>query len=305
VGTQQARTLQDAFDRDDKEFLRRELAALLETASRNLGRDHLDTATVMEQLGRCGRDPAETASHLESCLAIRTRLLGPSHPDTVRVQHFLGLCYQHLQQYDRAIPLLERSVESITAAGQSGYYWLVQVLASLAISYGRTQQFEKAERTHLQCLELAEANQSTVDVVAALANLGGIYIRAGRLDRAEACLPRGVDLLQRNGALPWMPFANVLLGLAAALAEGGQPERAEAAYTQFVRLCALHATIPPERPWQGRHGGMLSTLMKAAGAPDELVERERVKENLMTEAMMKVFLPGLSSKAANSPKEQT
>jgi hypothetical protein len=48
---------------------------------------------------------------------------------------------------------------------------------------------------------------------------------------------------------------------------------------------------------------MLSMLMKAAGAPDGVVELERAKENLMTEAMMKVFLSGLGGKAANPPKE--
>jgi tetratricopeptide (TPR) repeat protein len=303
LGAQQADILQDVFEKENKELLRRELTTLLETAARKLGPDHLDTATVMEQLGRAGRDPGETAKHLEPCLTIRALMLGPSHPDTVRVQHFLGLCYQHLQQYDRAIPLLERSVESITAAGQRGYYWLGQVLTSLAISYGHTQQFDKAESLHLQSLEVAEASQSTIDVVSTLANLGGLYIRARRLEKAEACLSRGLGLLQRNPGLPWMPFANVLLGLASALAEAGQAERAEAMYVQCVRLCCLHFTTPPGRPWQGRHGGIMSTLMKAAGAPDDLVEREMVKENLITEVMMGVFFPGRSGTATDRPKE--
>src|SRR4051812_1310918 len=44
----QVRALEQAFERNDGNFLRRELDALLERVSRTLGEDHADTATVLE-----------------------------------------------------------------------------------------------------------------------------------------------------------------------------------------------------------------------------------------------------------------
>jgi tetratricopeptide (TPR) repeat protein len=301
------RALEEAFRKNDGDSLKRELAILLERACQALGPEHTDTATVLEQLGRCGRDPAETAKHLEPCLAIRTRELGPSHPDTVRAQHFLGFCYQNLQQHDRAIPLLERSLDCIDAAGQGGYYWLPQVLGSLGISYRHMQRFEKAERTYLRCLELAQAGaaKAPANLAAALTNLGNFYAQLGRLEQAEAYLSRGADLLQGNPGLAWEPLARALHALAGALAEAGHRERAEAVYSRCVRLCMLHGTIPPARPWPGESGGLLTTMLKVAGCPDDLREQVAARETLMASHMLSVLGLGLQpEKKVDPPKGQ-
>jgi tetratricopeptide (TPR) repeat protein len=307
VKAPQVRALEEAFRNSDGDSLRRELASLLDRASQVFGPQHADTATVLEQLGRCGRDPAETAKYLEPCLAIRTRELGSSHPDTVRTQHLLGSCYQNLQQHDRAIPLLEGSLDCIDAAGQSNYYWLPQVLGSLGISYRHMQQFEKAERTYLRCLELAEAGaaKAPANLEAALTNLGNLYAHVGRLDQAEACLSRGADLLQGNPRLQWEPLARALHALAAALAGAGQMERAEAVYLRCARLCMLHSTIPPARPWPGESGGFLATTLKAAGCPDDLRGQVAANENLMASYMLKALgLGNQGGKEIEPPKDQ-
>jgi tetratricopeptide (TPR) repeat protein len=288
VEAPRVQALEEAFDKGDGDSLRRELAALLDRATRVRGPEHADTATVLEQLGRCGRDPAETAQHLEPCLAIRTRTLGPAHSDSVRVQHFLGFCYQNLQQYDRAIPLLERSLEAIDAAGQGSYYWLPQVLGSLGISYRHTQQFEKAERTYLRCLKMAEdrAGKNPANLATALINLGTLYTQLGRHDQAEACLSRGADLLPGNPGLPWEPVAHTLHALAAALAGAGQAERAEGVYLRCARLCMQQGTIPPARPWPSS-GGLLATALQVAGCPEEVRRQVAANEDLMMAHLLK------------------
>jgi hypothetical protein len=215
--------------------------------------------------------------------------------------------YQNLQQYDRAIPLLERSLDGIDAAGQRGYYWLPQVLASLGISYRQLQQFEKAERTYLRCLELAEAfaANAPANLTAALTNLGSLYVQVGRLEEAEACLARGSDLLQGNPRLPWEPLARVLRALAATLAEAGLMERAEAVYLRCAQLCMLHSTIPPVRPWSGESGGLLATMLGAAGCPDELKGQVAARENFMASHLLKVLGLGSQPRQGGTvPKEQ-
>lgn len=303
VSAPRVRALDEAFRRSDGDTLRRELAFLLDKAVQYLGPEHTDTATVLEQLGRCGRDPAETAKHLVPCLAIRTRALGPSHPDTARAQYFLGFSYQNLRQYDRAIPLLEQSLGTIDAGGPAASYWLPQVLSSLGISYGQTQQFEKAERAGLRCLEWAEttAEKDPAHVEAALTNLGTLYGQYGHLDRAEACLSRAADLVQNDPGLRWESLAGALQALAAALAQAGQRDRAEAVYLRFARICMAHSTIPPPRPWAGESGGMMTLMLQLAGCPEDVRKRVAANEDLMTSHMLKMLRPGTQEEKKEDP----
>jgi tetratricopeptide (TPR) repeat protein len=298
VSTDEVRALDLAHRTHDGDSLRRELTRLLERSSRAFGPDHACTAIVLEQLARSGRNPAESASNFERCLAIRTRALGELHPDTVRAKHTLGFCFQTLGQYDRAIPLLEESLERIDAAGQSRYFWLPQVLSSLGISYRQTRQFEKAEHIQRRALELAEATaaQNPGNLVAALGNLGNLYAQLGRLDRAEECFSRGAAMLLSHAELEWKPLASLLHGLSGTLAGAGEADRAEAVYLQFARLCMAHTTIPLPRPWPSDSGGFLATALKAAGAPEDITKPVALSENVLASEISKLF--GADSKAA-------
>jgi tetratricopeptide (TPR) repeat protein len=306
LATPQVRAFEEAFASDDRDFLRRELTALAEKAARTFGPEHPDTATVLEQLGLVGRDPAESVRSLEPCLAARTRTLGEAHPDTIRAQHILGFCYNALGQHDKAIPLLEHSLALVDAAGKERYWWLPQILFGLASSYRQTNQLDRAEAIFHRCVRMAEAfaEQDPGNLVVAVTNLANFYGHAKRFDEAEASLDRAAGLLARKEELPWKPVAGLLLALAEAHAVAGQKDRAEAVYLKCVRLCSSRGTLPPPRPWPHAPAGVLTTMMQAGGAPAEAVAQVAAKESAMLDLMQKALFPGRRSGPEEKPPEQ-
>lgn len=247
-----ARQVQGAIDAGDAKEAAKGLLALLAQAEARLGADQPECAVLREILPRSGGcEFKDIEAQWTRALAIREATIGPQHPDTVRVRHLLGSLYHALKQYDRAVPLLDESLRAIDARGDADYFWLHQIVGTLAICLRVTGDTERAEVLFRRSVAIAEHRNGERHAAAAAAhsNLGHFYERLERWDAAETHLRHCLEVLESLCEPFDMRVARAAYALASVTHKSGDPEEAERVYQQCVEICLKNATVPPGRPF--------------------------------------------------------
>lgn len=88
-------------------------------ARRTLGRDHIERAYILHNLGVSrsvlGDQPGSEAE-LRECLRIFTLVVGPDHPGTHRGQYMLARALLDRDRPEEALPLADRAIEGLLAS---------------------------------------------------------------------------------------------------------------------------------------------------------------------------------------------
>lgn len=158
----------------------------LQIHEKTLGRDHADTATVLEKLATVYRETgnyADAEPLHRNALAIREQVLGPEHPDVATSLHSLARCHQnncnHLeseQLHRRALAIREKTL------GPEAYYTSISILA-LAELCENDKRFTEAKSFCARAVTIRRAEPglgfaTALNVLARLECINGEYVAA-------------------------------------------------------------------------------------------------------------------------------
>lgn len=115
----------------------------------------------------------------------------------------LGILYVYMGRIDEALDLLDRSLQIAEEdlRQRSGTY--LQLMTNKALVLQENQQYEKAEETYLEALDLQKSRlklnaKSDPDYAHMLNNLASLYVVTGRAEKAEALLIESLDIYRKK-----------------------------------------------------------------------------------------------------------
>jgi tetratricopeptide (TPR) repeat protein len=146
----------------------------------------------MMQLG--SGQQAEAEGSLRRALSLATPVLGESHPETATYQTNLALALIVVGQFDRANTLLKRAKHVIETRSGASDSRLGLILAELSACASGEKKLGLAEEYAQQALAILNRQPEPNRTAIALArvNLADVYLKAHRLDDAEAILPGAI-----------------------------------------------------------------------------------------------------------------
>jgi tetratricopeptide (TPR) repeat protein len=154
-----------------------------------LGRDHLDTIRVMNNLAisyaALGRH-AEAIKLCEQTLALRKARLGPDHPETLASMNNLAISYVALGRHAEAIKLFEATLTRRKAKLGPDHPDTVGSLFNLGLSYMKVKKFQAAEALFLDLVRPDKSAKSppTQAQVKAIQHLIRLYDAWGQPDKS-------------------------------------------------------------------------------------------------------------------------
>lgn len=129
-------------------------------------------------------------------LSIHEKVFGPEHPDTALSLNNLAGTYTDLAQYEKALPLYQRSLKIYAKALGSDHRDTASTLANLAYIYDELGQYEKALRLKQRALEITEKalGPDHPDTATTLGNLAGTYTFLAQHDKALPLYQRALAI---------------------------------------------------------------------------------------------------------------
>ena len=187
-------------------------------------------------------DFAAAAAQYEAALA----LVGDDALQRARVLGGLANAATAMHDFDRAIALLERSLELRLAAGAPAYPDLLHARFSLAGVRGLSGHVADALVDYEHCLEIARAHDAVDEEALVLMNYGSFLRHAGRFDEAIAAHERAVALRTESFGSDSVKTAKALDALGNDLGDAGRYE--EALQRHHQALVILEAAEPRSAP---------------------------------------------------------
>jgi tetratricopeptide (TPR) repeat protein len=184
-----------------------EAEPLLERAyqmrEQQLGPEHLDTATSLNNLARLYRMQGkyEQAEPLyERALTIRERQLGPLHPHTAQSLNNLALLYHAQGKYEQAEPLYERALTVYEQQLGLEHPYTATDLNNLAELYRMQGKYEQAEPLYERALAIHEQQLGPLHphTATGLNNLAGLYRMQGKYEQAEPLFERALAIREKQ-----------------------------------------------------------------------------------------------------------
>jgi non-specific serine/threonine protein kinase/serine/threonine-protein kinase len=194
-----------------------------------------------------------------------------------RLQHVMGDIYSRLGIYERAVPLLERSVatqEALAAHSDGlGPVELARSLDALASTHHDQGRSEEGLRVSDRVLELlAGADAEEVELAGALLTRGNLLLTLGRYEEAEAIYLRAVEIFER--VTPGGPEApSCFNNIANALFLRGDLRGAEKYYEKSIE--AEERRSQGDTYYLATFVHNLSLVMSGRGRFEEALELER------------------------------
>lgn len=148
-------------------------------------------------------------------------------------------------------------------------YRLASLYNNMSLLYAAMGRLELAAEYARKALERIEQNpDAQAELAISLSNLGGMYTRLGKADRARQCLDRAVSLFEQlpGGDDPHYPAA--LCALAELHFHQGEPEKSAELFRRALGLI--------ERTY-GRNDDWQTTRRNLAAAEDLIARRNAVK----------------------------
>ena len=181
----------------------RNLRSLLAQSEAELGPDHPDVATSLNNLAELykatGRyDEAEPL--YQRSFAILGKALDPEHPDVATsLNNLAGLLYA-TRRYGEAEPLLQRSLAIREKTLGPDHPAVATSLNNLAELYKATDRYGEAEPLFQRSLALMEKapGPDHPGVAASLNNLAALYVATGRFDEAEPLFQRSLAIVEKT-----------------------------------------------------------------------------------------------------------
>jgi len=180
---------------------------VLAASTTRLGPDHPSTLLTLYSLAELyhwqRKEHARAEPMYKEILAARSARLGPDHVDTVATRKSLAELYRNLGRFDLAEPLFKEVLASRTRQLGADHTDTLYAQHELVILYRWMKQFDRA-------IPLAEdlvRRGKTGDPVAARrmrAELGAVYVGAGRFGDAISCLEEVHPKASNDPSLNWV-----------------------------------------------------------------------------------------------------
>ena len=173
--------------------------ACLDYAERQLGADHPDVATSLNNLAGLyysqGRYSEAEPLH-QRALEIRERQLGAEHPDVTTSLNNLAELYYSQGRYSEAEPLHQRALEIWERQLGAEHPHFATSLNNLAKLYRAQGRYSEAEPLYQRALEIYERQLGPEhpDVAISLGNLGLLYVSLERYAEVEPLYVRAFQI---------------------------------------------------------------------------------------------------------------
>ncbi|NEU80153.1 FxSxx-COOH system tetratricopeptide repeat protein [Nostoc sp. UIC 10630] len=174
----------------------------LEITKKRLGEEHLDVATILNDLAVLYRDQGRYSEaellHLQA-LELTRRLLGDEHLDVAFSLNNLAEIYHSQGRYNEAEPLHLQSLKLRQRLLGNEHPNVATSFNNLALLYESQGRYSEAEPLHLQALELRRRllGDEHILVAISLNNLANVYESQGKYSEAEPLHVQSLKLRQR------------------------------------------------------------------------------------------------------------
>jgi tetratricopeptide (TPR) repeat protein len=217
------------------------LARSLSSYERQLGSDHPDVATSLNNLAELYRTQgrySEAEPLLVQSLEIRERQLGADHPDVAQSLNNLAALYYSQGRYSKAEPLYVRSLEIRERQLGADHPDVAQSLNNLAALYHFQGRYSRAEPLYVRALKIRERQLGTdhPDVAQSLNNLAELYRMKGRYSEAEPLYVRSLEIRERQLGTDHPDIANSLNNLAQLYRSKSRYSEAEQLFVRAVHI---------------------------------------------------------------------
>jgi tetratricopeptide (TPR) repeat protein len=227
------------------------LERALTTAERALGLDHLDVATVLNNLanayfyrGRYGH----AQPLYERALAIRERALGPDHLDVARVLHNLASLHWFHGRYAAAEPLNERVLIVHERELGPDHPRVAHILHNLANVYFGGGRYDEAGTLYERELRIRERalGPDHPDVAYSLDGIADVYMKRRRYDEAQKLYERALAIRESALGTDHPDVAESLTNLAHSYLHQGWCPEAQSLYERA--LAKWERALGPAHP---------------------------------------------------------
>jgi CHAT domain-containing protein/tetratricopeptide (TPR) repeat protein len=212
------------------------------------GADHLDTATVLMELGGlqfAGASYASAARSFERALAIREKALPSDDPAVAASLNGLANAYRGVGEAAKALPLFERSLEiQRKRLGEDNPATFV-AMHNLGDFYASLGDYVHAQPLVERSVALAEKTlkPEDLDLAIFLNTLGRLYMSMGQFERAEVPLTRSLAIREKVLKPDHPDIARILGVLGAMYQERADLARAEANHRRALGI--YERSLPP------------------------------------------------------------
>jgi len=231
----------------------------LEMRRKNLGVDHLDTATTFNAVGVFSAQRGnfeEAGEYVTQAIKVRCKILGSQHISVAEALHNLANIKESLQNNSEAAKLYEHALQIKTQVLPSGHVSIADTQNNLSILYSKMKRHEECvgllRRTLDQCLRtVGEVNASTASV---LMNLGhalhslasahraesSISAYAAQLDEAQGMLERALTVKKALFHKQHPSIAQCRANLGYVHFKKNEFAEAKRHFTASLRICRRH-----------------------------------------------------------------
>ena len=214
----------------------------LKTRRRELGDDHPDTLSSINNLACLLRDQGKLAEAEPLCreaMARGRRVLGKDDPDMLVLIDNTGILLHRQGRLDEAEPFLRETLDSrrrVLGDRHPGTVKSINNLGVLLRDRGRLNEAEPYLREALAQNRILRGNED-LSTLTALSNLGMLLGEQGKAAEAEACLREALDTSRRVLGEENPDTLTALRNVGDILLVQGRPGEAERCLLEAVEMC--------------------------------------------------------------------
>ncbi len=181
---------------------RSHLERALEIRRRELGNDHRDTLTSINDLAVLHKfqgDYKEAEVLYLEALDGRSRMMGEAHPDTLVTMHNLGNLYINQRNFKKAQPIIEKTLEVFRRVLGNEDPQTLSALNNLVMLYVTERELDKAEPLAVEAVATHRrvVGDDHPNSLAAKNNLARLYRAQGRLSEADPLYRETLEACKR------------------------------------------------------------------------------------------------------------
>jgi tetratricopeptide (TPR) repeat protein len=255
------------------------LQRALTIAERELGSEHLDTATSLHNLAslfeRQGKY-AEAERLYQRALDIRQQKLGETHLDTATSLNDLALLYARQGKYVEAEPLLQRALAIREQQLGPEHPQTATSLNIIAYIYEQQGKYVEAEPVYHRALTIREQQLGPEhpSTATSLNNLALLYARQGKYMEAEPLLQRALTIREKQLGPEHPRTATSLNNLAYLYRSQGKYIEAEPLYQQALDIREQQlGDMHPDTASSLNNLGVLYTMQKEYTKAESYLQR--------------------------------
>jgi tetratricopeptide (TPR) repeat protein len=213
----------------------------LEIAVMQLGQEHLDVATSLNNLANLyrfqGKYEEAISTHTEA-LEMRKRLLGDEHPDVAMSLNNLANIYHDRGRYEEAQPLFLKALEMRKRLLGDEHPDVAMSLNNLANLYRSQGRYEEAEPLYLAALEMKKRmlGAEHPSIAMSLNNLALFYYDRRKYEKAQPLYLSALEMRKRLLGEEHPDVATSLNNLANLYRDQGKYEKAQPLYLSALEM---------------------------------------------------------------------